>query len=219
MGSGSASGNGISNASVSAEAPKITLNGSGNPVITWTNNSSDIYAKRWNGSSWEEMNGSASNYGISGNGGANMPSIATDDSGNPVIAWYQWVSGFNSEIYLKRWNGSSWVEVGGSATSGGISDSAEMNLESSVFANSSGDIFVAYYANISSQSDILMKMWDGSSWAGIDGSATGGGISNNALYSNNPSITVDNNGNPMVTWSQQGGSAPDEDIYFKRWLP
>ena len=52
------------------------------------------------------------------------PSLALDDAGEPVVAWMDRASGF-WEIYVKRFDGASWVEVGaGSASGGGISAAA-----------------------------------------------------------------------------------------------
>jgi hypothetical protein len=59
----------------------------------------------------------------------------------------------------------------------------------------------------------MVKKWDGAAWGGVEGSDTGGGISNTNSYSDRPVIAMDNNGYPMVAW------ADDPSIYFKRWLP
>ena len=54
-------------------------------------------------------------------GQAREPSLALDHRGEAVVAWAQEVNG-NFEIYLKRFDGSAWREVDGSATGGGISN-------------------------------------------------------------------------------------------------
>ena len=66
---------------------------------------------------------SASGGGISDNAGdSEDPSVCLDEDGNPVIAWEDDSSG-NSEIYVKKWTGSAWSEIGsGSASGGGISN-------------------------------------------------------------------------------------------------
>ena len=57
----------------------------------------EIYIKQWNGSSWEEIGtGSASGGGISNTSGdSKNPSIAINDSGNPIGAWSDNTSGNN----------------------------------------------------------------------------------------------------------------------------
>ena len=70
---------------------------------------------------------SARDGGISDNGGeSGSQSIATGPDGNPYVVWMD-ITGSNDidkpDLYVKRWNGSNWVEVGdGSASGSGISD-------------------------------------------------------------------------------------------------
>ena len=73
---------------------------------------------------WQEVGaGSATGGGISNNTGtSNNPSVAVAPDGTPYVAWHDGTSG-NHEIYVRRWNGSTWEEVGaGSATGGGITN-------------------------------------------------------------------------------------------------
>ena len=40
------------------------------------------------------------------------PSLALDSSNNPIVAWEEQLASGDSNIYSKRWNGSSWVLLG-----------------------------------------------------------------------------------------------------------
>jgi len=83
---------------------------------------------------WQEVGiGSATGGGISDNDGdSRYPAIATASDGTPTIAWQDTSDG-DSEIYVQRWNGSSWEEVGtGSASDGGISDNASKSKDPAI---------------------------------------------------------------------------------------
>ncbi len=202
--------------------PSLALDSSDKPVVAWengTSNNDQIYIKRWNGSSWVEMDGSASGGGISGDSGGwsswNV-SLALDSSDNPVAAWQKLATTSTYEIYVKRWDGSSWVEVGtGSATDGGVSDKSGASKRPSLALDSSDNPVVAWSDNTSGNYEIYVKRWNGSSWQDIGGSASGGGISDNIGPSKRPSLALDSSDNPVVAWSDH--TSGNREIYIKRW--
>jgi len=223
IGAGSASGGGVSNNNGYSDWPSLALDSSGNPVVAWWDNSSgnaEIYIKRWTGSAWTEIGaGSASGWGISNSSGYSMdPSLALDSSGNPVVAWDD-NSSAEGEIYIKRWDGSAWVEIGaGSASGGGISDNVGDSWYPSLALDSSGNPVVAWHDFSSLSWEIYVKRWNGSAWIEIGaGSASGGGISNNSGESGFPSLALDLAGNPVVAW--QDNSPGNYEIYVRRWNP
>jgi L-ascorbate metabolism protein UlaG (beta-lactamase superfamily) len=62
--------------------------------------------------------GSASGGGISANSGnSEWPSVALDGSGLPYVAWMDATPG-DDQIYIKRYDGASWVVVGAGSASG-----------------------------------------------------------------------------------------------------
>ncbi len=90
--------------------PAISMDGSGNFIITWTdyrNGNPDIYAQRYNSSGTPlgtnfKVNddvGTANQYG---------PAIAMDNSGNFIITWEDYRNGmqYNPDIYAQRYNSS-----------------------------------------------------------------------------------------------------------------
>jgi hypothetical protein len=83
--------------------------------------------------------GSGTGGGISRNrGSSELPSMKIDAFGNPVVAWCDDTSG-NRGIYVLRWNGSAWVEVGtGSASGGGISNNVGDSSWPSLALDASG---------------------------------------------------------------------------------
>ena len=207
----------------SSSYPSLAIDSSGNPVVAWVdfaqNNYRNIYIKRWDGNEWIEIGtGSASGGGISGSGGGGgiYPSLALDTSGNPVVAWVG-----SGGIYIKRWNGSAWEEIGaGSASGGGISSNSGNSEWPSLVLDSSGSPVVAWYDYTSGNNEIYIKRWNpvAGTWNEIGaGSASGGGISNNSGASGYPSLALDPLGNPVVAWHDSSSLYGNFQIYIKRW--
>ena len=165
---------------------------------------------------WGELGvASAWDGGISSNrGDSQQSSVVLGTDGNPIVAWMD-NSGGDSEIYVRRWNGLSWVEMGtGSATGGGISDNSATSDRPSLARGADGNPIVAWSDYSSGDREIYARRWDGSAWVELGGSATGGGISNNAGASYQPGLTIDGAGNPVVAWSDSSGG--DREIYVRR---
>jgi hypothetical protein len=201
VGAGSASGGGISN-SDNAGRLSMAIAPDGTPYVAWHDQSGDdseIYVRRWNGSSWEEVGaGSASGGGISDNSGDSVfPSIAVALEGTPYVVWYD-RSSWVFEIYVRRWNGSSWEELGaGSASGGGISDVVGSRLHSSSMAigRALSDI-VFRYSNENSSVYIV-------------------------FFSPGTPVAIAPDSTPYVAWqvcfSWYGFICDHSEIYVRRW--
>jgi hypothetical protein len=144
--------------------------------------------------------------GISNTGGlSGSPSLAIAPDGTPYVAWQDGPGG-ESEIYIRRWNGSNWEEVGaGSASGGGISDSPEKATSPSLAIAPDGTPYVAWEDEAIGDAEIYIRRWNGNNWEEVmAGSANGGGISDTAGWSAVPSLAVAENGTPYVAWSELG---------------
>ena len=198
--------------------PEIAVGHDGNPIVCWSDygrGNWEIYVRRWDGSAWVEIGkGSASGGGIGGNAGdSSDPRIAIDGKGRPLICWHDDTAG-NDEVYVKTWDGSSWIEVGmDSASGGGISNDRRSSLHPDVAVGSDGNPVVCWTSG-----EVYVKRWDGSSWIEVGmGSASGGGISDNKEVSGSPVIAIDGCGDPVIAfWN--GTSAGDHEIYVKKAL-
>ena len=107
--------------------PSLAIAPDDTPYVAWYDNAvdnSEIYVRRWNGLTWEEVGaGSASGGGISNNSDHSFrPTLNVAPNGTLYVAWEDFSSG-GWRIYVRRWTGSTWAEVGsGSASGGGISN-------------------------------------------------------------------------------------------------
>lgn len=224
-GSDSATGGGITGNSGCSRYPAIAVNKTGGEIyVTWEKENpsgfianSEIFIKKWDGISWQEAGaGSASCGGISDNTGiSKSPSMAMDNAGNPVIAWEDSTPG-NVEIYLRKYNGISWEELGGSVSGGGISGNAGSSRYPCIAVDGSGCPVVAWEDDTSGDVEIYVRKWDGEQWTEMGkGSASGGGISDNKGYSIRPALSTNDSGNVVVVW--QDYSSGDVEIYAKSW--
>ena len=222
VGSGSASGGGISNNSGNSSCPSIVVNSMGYPVVAWQDTSGgdwEIYIKQWNGTAWVEIgSGSASGGGVSNNSGDSNVSqgifFALDNSDNPILTWEDTSSG-NREIYLKQWNGSSWIELAGSSSGGGISNDSSTSRDPAICTDNDGNPMVIW--RDTTNGETYIKKWNGSAWIEIgSGSASGGGISNNiGTTDENAAITKNVSGFPIVAWPDT--TSGNGEIYVKQW--
>ncbi len=208
---GSASGGGLAQ---DVSMACVALNGEGAPFACWVHSygsTSDVYLRFWNGTYWEDLGGSSDLEGVSKGGASSTnPAMVVDSSGRPLIAWEEKQSG-DSEIFLRRWNGSLWVELGGSADGGGISNTSADSELPALALDSSGNPVVVWYETVSGYKEIYLRRWNGNTWEELGASASGGGISNTSADSELPALALDSSGNPVVAWLEE------DLIYLRRW--
>jgi hypothetical protein len=226
VGAGSASGGGISNTSGGGSfGSSIAVAPDGTPYVAWCDGSNgweQIYVRRWRGGTWEEVgHGSAHGGGISStNSHSWYPSVGIAPGGVPYIAWYEELDAFISEIYVRRWNGVHWEEVGaGSASGGGISSNGGISDFPSLAVAPDGMPYVAWHGTKSGDVEIYVRRWDGNSWQEVGvGSASGGGISDNFGESYDSSLAIGSDGVPYIAWHDDHGENNTE-IFIRRGPP
>ncbi|MEY3231156.1 MAG: Bifunctional hemolysin/adenylate cyclase precursor, partial [Planctomycetota bacterium] len=188
---GSAQGGGISATSGTSRSPSIALDGA-NPVVAWAetdaSGNTNIRVARWNGSAWIALGASLSAAGISGSNLAESPKVVMSGS-TPVVAWIDRTGGIRN-VHIRRFTGGAWQELGvGSASSDGVSNSAIDVADLSLAAGPTGRLAVAWTQSFAAQDrEIYLLEWNGTSWASLGGSVSGGGVSNNASESAQPSL-------------------------------
>jgi hypothetical protein len=220
VGPGSASGGGISQNTGDSTDAAAAVAPDGQLYVAWSDDSSgdrEIYVKRWNGNAWAGLGGSDSGGGISNNSGASRyPTVAIGADGRPLVAWHD-DSGGDEEIYIRRWSGSAWVEIGsGSASGGGVSNNSGRSVFPDLAVAPDGKVVIVWMDRSSGNDQIYLRRWDGNQWAELGGnSATSGGISASSGRSGRPALALDTAGRPYVAWADSSGST--QNIYAKRY--
>ena len=209
---GSAEGGGISISNVDSRRPSITLDGTGNPVVVWTEisgASTDIYAARFNPTAngglggWIALGDSlGAGGGLSNLGTADKAQVVYTATG-PVVAWLDNTNSLaagSTNIYASTFNGTNWNPVApGSATGGGISNSSSL-ISSFSLATDGTKLAVAWtQTGTADGGAIYVSQYAGSTWSGLNGSASGNGISG-AFNASMPSAAFDG-GALYVAWS------------------
>lgn len=219
LGDHSASSVGISALGGWSGDPSLAVGADG-PIVAWSDDAEgngDILLRHWNGLTWAHMGGSAFGGSISANEGRSFsPSLAIPPDGAPIVAWADDSAGV-ANIYVRRWDGTAWVELGaGSAAGGGISQSAGNAYQPSLAIAPDGAPFVAWYDAGSGNAEIYVRRWDGTAWVEVGaGSAGGGGISQSSGNSYSPALVVDGDGAPSVAWIESVDGL--WQLYIRRW--
>jgi hypothetical protein len=218
---GSASGAGLSGDD-EAFYYDLTVDASGNPIVLWNSSAAagnPLYLLRWDGSMWMEFGGSGTGTGLNRYGHwLAGGTVRVDRNGNPVVssmAKHPKVKQ-NSEIYLIRWNGRAWEELGGSASEGGISSTPTESLGSRIALDDKGHPIVVWAEKVGDAHEVYLKRWNGSSWVEVGESATGGGISRSPRGSSGAMVALDGSGRIVVGWTEDTGNEKCE-AYLRRW--
>jgi len=213
----------ISGNSGNSTYPSLSVDNSGNPHITWEDNSSgidDIYYLKWNGAAWVDADGSGrESIKISNTGSSYRPSLCLDGSGNPHIAWKDYSPG-NYDIYYLKWNGVEWVDADGSGQEAiNISNTSTDSFYPSLCLDSLGNPHIAWFERILGNGEIYYLKWNGAAWVDVDGSGQERiNVSNTSGNSENPFLYLDSLGNPHIAWHDSTSSSGNSfDIYYLKW--
>ncbi|MBU0679071.1 MAG: hypothetical protein KJ626_13255 [Verrucomicrobia bacterium] len=205
--------------------PKMALTGDGDPVRAYAKTNtlgvSQIYVQEWNGgygdiatqqgqwlrltNSWVELEGTVAGEGVSSSTNNSVsPSVAVDGS-TVYVAWTEQISAPNqpNHIFVKKYNGAEWVELGGSASGNGVSGNSTNDAGMAVIRIIGGKPTVLWRQTKLDGGTIYrmyLKQWNGTQWVQLAGSASGTGIPG-ATLATQPDM-VDLNGYPAVTWQE-----------------
>jgi hypothetical protein len=120
------------------------------------------------------------------------PSIASV-GGVPYVAYTQPV-GSEAQVFVQRWNGSSWTPVG----------NGPLNVAVSASAPSIADVAGVPYVAWSEAGHVYVKEWNGSAWAPVGGDVS---IDSNAFQQSIAGVgTI-----PYVSFIDNGS------VYVKQW--
>src|SRR5581483_8366621 len=126
----------------------ILVNTTAGPVVAWLDaatGSPQIYLRRFTGGSWQALGAGSDTGGGISMGAERVQDLAIATDGTRVaMAWAQ--DHLNSlQVYLREFDGASWVERSGSATGMGVSAFQSEKTSPSV-AYHEGQLFVAWKA-------------------------------------------------------------------------
>ena len=187
-----------------ATAPKIAFAGAV-PYIAWQEAgaaASQIYVKRWNGAAW--VQDAAGSLNVDASKHAAAPAIAIAGT-TPYVAWEEQEPSAK-QVYVRRWNGTSWAQLGGSL---GVSPARDATRAS--IAVMSTTPYVAWEQQTASGTHTIhVKHWTGFAWV-ADGPSLN---ANPAADAREPMIAI-GGGVPYVTWRETLSDVTE--VYVAHW--
>ncbi len=129
-------------------------------------------------------------------GGIIMLSMAINAGGTPYVAFEDMATG--NKATVMKYNGSSWVTVGGAGFSAG---SITMLSTRSIAIDGSGTPYVVYSDNATSVPGMATVMkYNGSSWVNVGSAGFSAGTVGGSTYGA-PTIAIDGAGTPYVAYN------------------
>lgn len=201
--------NGISVDTSTTSNPAIVSDGAGGAIITWSRSSTnyDIYAQRIN---------SAGSFQWGANGVAvctaaedqKVPVMVSDGAGGVIIAWQDYRSGTNYDIYAQRINsaGTRQWTINGNA----VCTDTYNQYSPSIVSDGTGGAIIAWLNNRGLDSSICVQRVN--NIGAVQWLATGVVIDTSRASS--PTMMSDGAGGAIITWQKNSGT--NYDIYAQK---
>ncbi|HAM70036.1 MAG TPA: hypothetical protein DCM86_00140, partial [Verrucomicrobiales bacterium] len=207
LGTGAASGGGLSASSTGVSDLSVATDGS-LVAAAWSALDGaahqQVYLRQFNGTAWIELAGSGSGSGISQNvGPSRSPSLAYL-GGALFVAWQQQQPGVALPIDIQAsvYAGSVWSPAGtGALDPGGVSHSAGVASQPRIASN--GGRLVLAWADTTpgSPTRLYSRVWDGTSFVEqLPGDASFQGIATLSVQFQTLALTADASGHPFAAW-------------------
>jgi len=155
--------------------------------------------------------------------GSRRPKLALTSTGDPVIAYTHHaptegqVMGTPDrnplvtvpltrtwQLHVQRWRDGAWEELGGSASSGGVSHSLTDVRSPAVVLDEAERPIVAYAARRDGHPEVHVRRWNGRTWE-IMGADERGVCADQTDRAWRPDLTISPSGHPTVAWGDTDG--------------
>jgi len=224
IGTGSARGTGLAALQGSVSYPSGATEGPESVTVVWSedraSDPSRVYVRRYDGWTWGPVGPDAA---ISGTEEARTPGVTLDSAGRPLVVWQACTPSYACDVYVKRFDGVSWVAQGSGAASGGGISATGKASEPQLAMGPDNRPVVAWADESPGVSEVYVRQYDGAAWVelGLE-SASGAGVSRTGRPSSGVQLAVPADGLPIVAWVENRGSSPghvdeESDLYVRRF--
>jgi len=187
-----------------AVSPALTITNKGLVVVAWfevEGETRTVQAKQFDGSSWVAM-GDVLNVDASAK--ADMVSLAAGPDGLPVLAWHERVSANDDRIYVKKWDGSAWLQLGDALDRPTIPGAQYPD----VTVDATNVISVVWFESLETSgfedNSVLLAQWRNDAWQEIAKLDTDTPNISQAYF---PSVAIlGETQKPIVAWVQDDSS-------------
>jgi hypothetical protein len=184
------------------EVPKLVSDGSGGAIITWQDYRSgteyDIYAQKLNSSGAAQW--TANGVAISTATSDQLyPQLISDGSGGAIIAWQDFRSGTDWDIYAQRVDADGTIHTGWTANGVAISTATSDQQYPQLISDGSGGAIITWRDfRGGSNFDIYSQKINSS--GAVQWTANGVAICTATSQQDSPQIISDGSGGAIVTW-------------------
>jgi hypothetical protein len=198
-------------------APSLAVAEDGTVIVAYfefDGFSSNVIVKRWDGATWQSL-GEALDSDLSSN--AVFPSLALDPEGNPVVAWYEdRAEDLARNIYVKRWNGTVWEQLGTSLNNNERERADTLSL--AIGGNGQPVVAFSEFDQEVGSNNVYVKRWTGITWEQL-GDTADNVKTQRAVY---PSVAVDVANQISVAWYEAvcrsvNPCNENDSVYLTRW--
>lgn len=153
-------------------------------------------------------------------------STAIDSKGRIHIVWDDMLA-VNAkevqsrEVFYATWDGNGWASIDGkpfTQQTGNVSKNIGESKYSCIALDSGGKPAIAWADDYGGNFDIYYIKWDGSRWVNVAGQPypeNMANVSRSKGFSEYPSLALDNNNNPVITWDDDTNG--NLEVLLVRW--
>jgi hypothetical protein len=134
------------------------------------------------------------------------PALATDKNGSIVIAWYEQDASSQNRIYVKRWSGSAWEQLGDALNT---ANDSSADYPSLAIDYQNRPVLAWHETDAAFNSTINVKLWTGTTWEQVGGGH--GGTTVKVDDGEFPSLAIMPDDAPVVAYAKNG------DVFVKLW--
>jgi hypothetical protein len=202
-----------------SNGPVLALDASSTAYVSWAEKVSPLsssrgaYVARLGATSWQQLGGRIGKNGLAMQ---SAPSLVIDSTGAPLVAFAEWNdAGDDTKSWVYRWNGTSWVNLGGplDVYPGGLKYTANVALAMLGTAP-----VLAWVESNGDRHELFVRRWDGATWQALGGALTTGSESVMAGYhAHDLSLIPDARGGLLLAWAMGDESSSESAIHVARY--
>ncbi|KFE64855.1 right-handed parallel beta-helix repeat-containing protein [Hyalangium minutum] len=147
------------------EAPSLEMGGDDEPRVAWSAFNGvewRIFVAGWTGTAWQAVGSDGINALTEVGTGGSSPSLKIDGSGRPLVAFSESMANEDETwVFLFRWNGTSWDDLGGKLNGdvAGDPDLWEQGNWPVLELDGVGNAYVAYRSSFSDYRSSPYSHW------------------------------------------------------------